>query len=172
MQIAIQETTLPGVLKITRKVFTDHRGFYAEIYNRKDYHEKGITTDFVEVDGSFTRKNALKGLHGDSKTWKLISCLYGELYLAVLNYDKDSPNFGKWETFTLSPENGLQILVPPMHANGHLALSDNGAIFHYNQSEYYTDGSNQFTVKWNDPRFNIRWPIDNPILSARDGGRK
>jgi dTDP-4-dehydrorhamnose 3,5-epimerase len=55
-----------------------------------------------------------------------------------------------------------------MHANGHLIVSD-WAMFHYNQSEYYTDGKNQFTVRWNDPRFNIVWPITDPILSPRDG---
>lgn len=167
--IKVSETTLPGVLKIERHAFEDHRGIYSEIYNKKSYIDAGIKTEFVTVDCSTSRKNVLRGMHGDSKTWKLICCTSGELYLAVLNYDPDSTYFGKWEGWILTPENRLQILIPPMHANGHLILSDK-ATFHYNQSEYYTDGKNQFTVNWNDPRFNVDWPTTNPILSKRDGG--
>ena len=167
--IKVYQTTLPGVLKIERFAFEDHRGIYMEIYNKKKYFDAGIPIDFISVDSSCSHKNTLRGMHGDSSTWKLICCTYGALYLAVLNYDHNSPHFGKWEAFTLTPQNRLQILIPPMHANGHLITSDE-ATFHYNQSEYYTDGSNQFTVKWNDPRFNILWPITNPTLSKRDGG--
>lgn len=166
--IKVSPTTLPGVLKIERELFKDNRGLYGEIYKKKEYFENGITVDFVEQDFSYSRKNVLRGLHGDSKTWKLISCPFGELFLVVMNYDQGSEHFGKWESFVLNPENRLQILIPPRHANGHLVLSD-WAIFHYNQSEYYTDGKNQFKVKWNNPRFNIRWPVKNPILSKRDG---
>ena len=167
--IEVQPTTLPGVLKIKRELSSDHRGFYAEIYVKNLYQKNGINIEFVEQDFSFSKKNVLRGLHGDAKTWKLISCPHGEFYLVVMNYDQSSPFFGKWESFVLNPKNCLQILIPPMHANGHLILSD-WAMFHYNQSEYYTDGSNQFMVRWNDPRFNIKWPVKNPILSKRDGG--
>jgi len=168
--IEVHQTSLPGVLKITKRgLFEDYRGLYGEIYKKKEYLDAGIAIDFIEQDFSLSRKNVLRGLHGDPKTWKLISCLYGTFYLVVLNYDQNSPHFGNWESFTLHQRDGLQILIPPMHANGHLILSD-WAMFHYNQSEYYTDGSNQFSVRWNDPRFNIRWPVENPILSARDGG--
>lgn len=165
--IKVLPTTLPRVLKIERYAFNDHRGIYSEIYKRQEYFDAGITVEFIEQNFSFSRRDVLRGLHGDSKTWKLVSCLYGELYLVVLNYDEVSSSFGRWESFVLTPQNRLQVLIPPKHANGHLILSG-WAMFHYNQSEYYIDRNNQFTVKWNDPRFNIHWPIDNPILSKRD----
>lgn len=167
--IKVSRAYLPGILKIERNIFMDHRGIYGEIYKKKEYFDAGITTDFVEQSFSLSRKNVLRGLHGDPKTWKLVSCPYGNIYLVVLNYNRTSSFFGQWESFALSPVNKLQILIPPMYANGHLVLSDR-AIFHYNQSEYYIDGTNQFSVRWNDPRFNIRWPINNPILSERDKG--
>lgn len=169
--IKVFKTSLPGVLKIQRKpLFEDHRGIFAEIYRKAEYFAAGITNEFIEQDIAFSRQNVLRGLHGDSTTWKLVSCLYGELYLAVLNYDTTSPFFGKWEGFTLTPRNCIQILIPPMHANGHLIKSE-WAMFHYNLSDNYTDGKNQFTVMWNDPRFNVVWPLDSaPILSDRDKG--
>lgn len=169
--IEVNPTSLPGVLKITKRwSFKDHRGCQEEIYRKKEYFDAGITIDFVQQNLSVSCQNVLRGLHGDSKTWKLISCLYGEFYLVVLNYDESSSYFGKWESFILNL-NGLQVLIPPMHANGHLILSD-WAAFHYNVSEYYTSVSDQFSVRWDDPCFNISWPIQNPILSARDSGTK
>lgn len=165
--INVRDASLPGVKLVERYLEEDHRGFYAEIYSRQLYFDKGITVEFVEQDFSFSKRNVLRGLHGDAKTWKLVSCPFGELYLVVLNYDKNSSFFGKWESFILTPANRLQVLIPPMYANGHLVLSD-WAIFHYNQSEYYTGGKNQFVVKWNDPRFNIKWPLTQAILSKRD----
>lgn len=166
----VYETTLPGVKKIQRKTpAVDHRGIYAEIYHEEEYFAKGIKLKFVEQVFSFSKKNVLRGLHGDDRTYKMVCCPFGALFLAVVNYDETSSHFGQWETFILTPENGLQILVPPRYINGHLILSE-WAMFHYNQSEYYHGAENQISVRWNDPRFNIGWPVVNPILSARDGG--
>ena len=163
----ITRATLDGVLLITPPtIFEDFRGSYVETYNEKLYAEAGITIKFVQDDISTSRRNVLRGIHGDQETWKLISCLHGEFYLVVLNYDSDSPQFGLWEGFTLSDRNRLQVLVPPKFGNGHAVLSES-AIFHYKQSTYYNRAT-QFTVLWNDPRFKIRWPVEKPILSKRD----
>jgi dTDP-4-dehydrorhamnose 3,5-epimerase len=164
--IEVCKTKLNGVLLIKPTFFEDHRGEYLELYNGKLYKSSGIDVDFVEDDISIGTRGVLKGIHGDSITWKLISCLHGKFYLVVVNYDQHSPDFGKWQSFVLSDVNKHQVLVPPMHGNGHLCLSEK-SIFHYKQSACY-DPSRQFTIKWNDPRFNIWWPVKNPILSQRD----
>jgi dTDP-4-dehydrorhamnose 3,5-epimerase len=164
--IEVCKTKLNGVLLIKPTFFEDHRGEYLELYNEKLYKAKGIDVDFLEDDISIGTRGVLKGIHGDSITWKLISCPYGKFYLVVVNYDQHSPDFGKWQSFVLSDVNKHQVLVPPMHGNGHLCLSEK-SIFHYKQSADY-DPSRQFTIKWNDPRFNIWWPVKNPILSQRD----
>ena len=130
------ETNLKGVLQIKLDSFEDHRGEYAEIYNRKLYKSKGIDIDFIEDDISTATRGVLKGIHGDQSTWKLISCLRGKFYLVVINYDKKSEDYGKWQGFVLSETNKHQILVPPKHGNGHVCLS-NKSIFHYKQSAYY-----------------------------------
>ena len=162
----IIKTTLDGVLLIKLDVFEDYRGEYIETYNEELYRKKGIDIKFVQDDISVSTKNVLRGIHGDSETWKLISCLYGKFYLVVLNCNNSSKSFGKWESFVLSDVNRLQVLVPPKYGNAHLILSDK-ATFHYKQSNYYNPAK-QFTYKWNDPKFNIWWPIKNPILSQRD----
>lgn len=164
--ITVEKTKLPGVLLVTPKAFEDHRGYYLETYNKELYSEHGITVEFVQDDISVSKKNVLRGIHGDHKTWKLVSCLFGSFYLVVVNCDESSPDFGTWESFMLSAENKYQILIPPKHGNGHVVLSDI-AMFHYKQSTYYISGQ-KFIYRYDDPRFDIPWPIKNPILSKRD----
>lgn len=165
--ITLEKTALPGVLLIKPDVFEDFRGQYVEIYNEGLYRQLGVEPKFVQDDISVSARHVLRGLHGDHETWKLVSCLQGRFYLVVLNYDRLSPDFGRWQGFTLSENNRHQVLIPPKHANGHLVLSEQ-AIFHYKQSTVYQGAEKQFTVAWNDPQFNIYWPLGNPILSRRD----
>ena len=116
-----------------------------------------------------SRKNVLRGLHGDNVTWKHITCVWGEIYLVVVDNRPESKNYLKWDSFIISERNHLSVLVPPGFANGHLCLSEE-CLFHYTQSypEDYVDWMNQDTLKWDDPRIRINWPIDNPILNWRD----
>ena len=136
-----------------------------------DILEKGIakTVKFKHDKFSFSKKNVLRGLHGDTKTWKLISCPYGKFLLIVVNCKKDSKNYLKWKSWILSRENGIQILIPPNYANGHLCLTKE-CLFHYKLAYKgrYFDVKNQFSLRWNDPKLNIKWPVKRPILSKRD----
>jgi|TARA_Y100000310_G_C20171404_1_gene573860 dTDP-4-dehydrorhamnose 3,5-epimerase len=162
----VANTALSGVLKVTLEAFEDQRGYYIETYNEDMYNKNGIAVNFIQDDISVSKKNVLRGIHGDQETWKLISCLEGEFYLVVVNNDENSTQYKQWESFTLSSKNRIQILVPPKFGNGHFVLSKR-AIFHYKQNTYYNpDG--QFTIRWDDPDYNIKWPTSNPILSKRD----
>lgn len=162
----VSKTALEGVLLIELDSYKDFRGEYLETYNEELYKKQGVDIRFIQDDISVSGKNVLRGIHGDALTWKLISCLYGKFYLVVLNYERASKDFGKWQSFILSDKNRHQVLVPPHYGNGHLVLSEM-AIFHYKQSRYYLP-ERQFTVKWDDPQFNISWPVKKPILSKRD----
>ena len=166
----VSRTKLDGVLLIEPPtIFEDYRGIYVETYNEKLYTEAGITVKFVQDDISVSKRNVLRGMHGDGETWKLISCLYGKFYLVVVNWDESSPQYRQWDSFELSDENRRQVLVPPKFGNGHLVQSEL-AIFHYKQSTYY-NRAGQFTILWNDRGLNIHWPVKNPILSRRDEGK-
>jgi dTDP-4-dehydrorhamnose 3,5-epimerase len=165
----IKPTRLDGVRVITPPtIFEDFRGSYIELYNEELYTKAGIDVTFVQEDISVSSRHVLRGIHGDADTWKLVSCLHGKFYLVVVNWDERSPQYRQWESFVLSDQNRLQVLIPPRFGNGHLVLSDT-AIFHYKQSTYY-NRAGQFTVLWNDPGLGIWWPVNDPILSRRDAG--
>lgn len=167
--LQINLTKLDGVLGINPPTnFEDHRGSYVEIYNESIYNLAGITQKFIQDDVSTSTQNVLRGIHGDSETWKLVSCLFGSIYLIVVNNDVESIQYRQWESFIISDQNRKQILIPPNFGNGHLVIS-NSAIFHYKQTTEY-DRVGQFSIQWNDPEFNIWWPTTNPKLSMRDSG--
>ena len=160
------KTDLSGVMKIELESFSDHRGKYTETYNEDAYIQAGIDVNFIQDDISFSKKNVLRGIHGDGETYKLVSCLHGSFVLIVVNNDSTSEEYKKWISFNLSGNDDKQILIPPKFGNGHFVTSDD-AIFHYKQNTYYNP-QGQFTIMWNDPEYNFVWPNNNPILSKRD----
>jgi dTDP-4-dehydrorhamnose 3,5-epimerase len=164
----VTETSLRGVLLIQPPTTSeDYRGSYVEVYNRKVYHEAGITVDFVQDDISVSYRHVLRGIHGDDRTWKLVSCAAGRLYHVVVDCRQESSTYLMWESFLLSDENHNQVLIPPQFGNAFLVLSE-VATFAYKQSTYYEGARQQFTLRWDDPKINITWPIHFPILSHRD----
>ena len=153
------------VKKFKNNSFRDHRGLYWTSWNIKSVNKIKFNHDKF----SLSKKNVLRGLHGDYKTWKLVSCPYGKCLLIVVNFLKNSKDYLKYKSYILSHENGVQILIPPNYANGHLCLSDK-CLFHYKLSYkgLYVDKEKQFSLRWNDPKLKINWKIIKPILSNRD----
>jgi dTDP-4-dehydrorhamnose 3,5-epimerase len=165
----VQKTPLDGVLLIEPlTVFEDFRGQYVELYNAPEYRAAGIEHDFIQDDISVSRQHVLRGIHGDQKTTKLVSCLHGAFYLVVINNIQGSPQYRQWTSFTLSDRNRRQVLIPAGFGNGHLVLTEL-AFFHYKQTTTY-ERATQFTLLWNDPELKFWWPVRDPIVSPRDSG--
>lgn len=144
--------------------FEDYRGELYTLFNQ-DEHELVFNHDKIAV----SRQYVLRGLHGDDKAWKLITCVAGEIYLVVVDNRPESSNYLKWDSIILTANNRKQVLVPPMFANGHLVLSKSATFFYkWAYPGEYPDVKDQFSLKWNDSKIGIQWPIDNPILSNRD----
>lgn len=161
---------LPEVAIIQPDIFYDYRGEYIETWNVENYKTFG-DINFKQDDISTSVRHTLRGLHGDNETWKLVSCVYGSLLQVVVDMREDSETYLKYDMFSINDKNRQQILVPPGFANGHLVMSEFG-IFSYKQSTLYQGAKAQFTVRWDDPKVNIPWPIENPILSSRDKNAK
>ena len=147
--------------------FIDKRGRYLETFNRNKY-KKIIDKNFIEDDICLNKKDVLRGIHGDYKTWKLISCISGKCLSIIVNYDLKSKFYGHYEKFILSPENYFQVLIPPKHGNCFLTLSSY-SVYHYKQTNYYLGQKNQFTLNIKDPFLNIKLPHKRKlIMSKRD----
>ena len=150
---------------IKSSIFKDHRG-----YLWTSWENKKIKLNFNHDKFSISKKNTLRGLHGDKKTWKLVSCVFGKVFFVIVNNNPKSKNYLRKKTFILSHEQNKQILIPPNFVNGFLCLS-NRCVFHYKLSYKgkYFDVKNQDVLKWNDKRLKIKWPRKkNLIFSKRD----
>ena len=153
-----------GVVDREQDAFTDYRGDLYTIWKDDDFD-----LNFNHDKVSTSRKHVLRGIHGDNKSWKLVTCLYGEVYFVIVDNRESSDTFLQWESMMLTDRNRRQVLIPPGVGNGFLVMSHR-SVFHYKWSYEgeYADVNQQFTIKWNDPIVGVDWPIDNPILSKRD----
>jgi len=167
--------TIKDLLVLKPGIFRDYRGENVETFD-KEYNRISLAhidefrkekLEFVVDSLSFSRKNVLRGFHGDTKAWKLVQCIQGSIYLVVIDTRKDSPTFKNIETFTLDDKDRHQVLIPRGCVNAHLCLTDTCTFF-YKLTHGYVNPEDQITVKWNDPSYNVKWPIVNPILSLRD----
>jgi dTDP-4-dehydrorhamnose 3,5-epimerase len=163
---------IDGLVVIHPDVNYDFRGEFVETYNNTFYDHITGNVKFVIDDISVSRHKTMRGIHGDTKTIKLIQCLHGEIMQVVVDFRTDSPTFMAHEIFSINDKNRTQILIPAGCGNGHVVLSDK-VIFHYKQSEYYGGVGSQFQYRWTRfvEDFNVILPFNpnrDAILSARD----
>ena len=161
--------TIEDLVVISPDVFREKRGAIWTSYEQAEY-EAALSLTFNHDKFSISKKNVLRGIHGDAKTWKLISCPFGDITVVLADMREESPSYLKHEMFRLNEENKIQILVPPMIGNSFYVHSET-AVYFYKLSYQgaYADFGDQFTVAWNDSRLGIEWPCQAPILSDRDG---
>ncbi|EIC86095.1 dTDP-4-dehydrorhamnose 3,5-epimerase [Serratia sp. M24T3] len=165
----IIDTPLVGVKIIQPKVFGDSRGFFLETFEKKRYQEMlNIDLDFVQDNHSRSSKGVLRGLHFQTERpqGKLVRVVRGEVYDVAVDIRPDSASYGQWYGVLLSEENKTQFWVPPGLAHGFVVLSD-VADFEYKCTDYYAPEL-EGCLLWNDPQVGIEWPIEDPLLSAKD----
>lgn len=162
---------LEEVKVISFNSFDDERGSIWTSFKSNELEGSLLPVDYSFKHDKFStnKKNVLRGIHGDSKSWKLVSCPFGSIQQVVVDLRPDSTNFNKWISFELNELNRKAILLPPGFGNAFLVISDY-ALYHYKLAylgEYF-DVENQFSHSWNDPSINIQWQSLKPILSQRD----
>ena len=157
---------LKGIKIYKSDKFFDNRGSLWTSWKKNKKYKVVFNHDKFSV----SKKNVLRGLHYDNKTWKLISCVYGKVFFVIVDCRKNSKTYLKSYSIVLNSKDNIQILVPPNFANGHLCLSSE-CVFHYKLSYKgkYSDVKNQKVLKWNDKTIKINWPLKkNLIMSVRD----
>jgi dTDP-4-dehydrorhamnose 3,5-epimerase len=161
-------TELEGVVVIETRAFEDPRGFFMETFHRERYEELGIREDFCQDNLSFSSRSTLRGLHYQfpHAQAKLVQVLQGEIFDVAVDIRRGSPTFGRAVGMTLSERNRRQMFIPKGFAHGFCVLSET-ALFSYKCSDYYAPDCDR-GVLWSDPAIGIRWPVESPLLSAKD----
>jgi dTDP-4-dehydrorhamnose 3,5-epimerase len=165
--LRVSETSIPGLLLIEPPVFSDERGDFFETYVRSKYAANAIGEDFQQDDVSWSKKNVLRGLHGDTRMVKIVQCLAGDIFDVIVDARRDSAAFGKWQSFELSQNNRHQLYVPAGCLHGFLVRSEHALMAYKHSVEY--DPATEISARWDDPDLHIPWPIDgSPRLSQKD----
>jgi dTDP-4-dehydrorhamnose 3,5-epimerase len=167
-------TPLDGAFLIELDKRGDERGFFARLFCEREFAEAGLENRFVQINNSLSRDPlTLRGMHyqlGEAAEVKVVRCLKGALWDAVLDLRPGSATFGQSFGAELSAENRRMMYVPRGFAHGLLTLEgDTEAL--YLVSAFYAP-ERERGVRWNDPRFAIRWPHTPRVLSEKDANQR
>ena len=166
----IESHILPGVKIITPSVFEESRGSIWTSYGTDSLGSLlpgGLS--FKHDKFSQSKYNVLRGIHGDSKSWKLVTCVYGEITQVVVDFRKHSNTYLKWQSYKINKAEQKMVLIPPGCGNAYYVSSEH-AVYHYKLAYEgaYIDAAEQFSVSWDDPTVGVEWPVSEPLLSKRD----
>lgn len=166
----INKTKIDGVYVIELEPRIDERGFFVRNFCKKELAEAGIDYDIAQINRSMTKnKGTIRGMHFQKypkEESKIFQCLHGAIYYVAIDLRENSQTFGQWVAQELGEDNKKMILVPQGCASGFQTLTDNCEV-QYWVSEFYSP-EYEGGVRFDDPVFNIKWPIPNPILSDKD----
>jgi dTDP-4-dehydrorhamnose 3,5-epimerase len=170
--VKVTPTELPEVLLVEPSAFGDSRGFFLETFQSERYMAAGIPGPFVQDNLSRSARRTLRGLHFQEPRaqGKLVQVLRGAVFDVAVDVRRGSPYFGKWVGRELTEDNRFQLWIPRGFAHGFCVLSES-ADFFYKCTDLYAPQYER-AVLWNDPEIAIRWPTEEPLLSARDAAAR
>lgn len=148
----------------------DHRGFFMESYSQRWMESQGLFLNFVQDNHVCSLElGVLRGLHFQHPPHaqaKLVRVVRGRVYDVIVDLRKASPTYGQSFGLELTDSNFKMLLVPRGFAHGYCSLEQHTE-FLYKVDDFY-DAPSDAGILWNDPVLQIHWPIQNPILSAKD----
>ena len=164
----VVSTPIAGVLLIKPKIWGDARGYFVETWQQERYTAAGINLPFVQDNHSMSTYGILRGLHFQKTRpqGKLVYVSLGKVFDVAVDIHPASPTFGQWYGVELTQENQWQLWIAPGLAHG-FAVTSETAHFHYKCTDYYCP-EDEGAIRWNDPTFNVRWPVAKPRLSEKD----
>ena len=165
----IEETSLPGVLHLTPRVFGDDRGYFVETYSQSKLAAAGMDATFVQDNESSSQPGVVRGLHYQhpNDQGKLVRVISGAILDVAVDIRHGSPTFGQWLGYELSGTNKQQLWVPPGFAHGFSVLGDESAVIAYKCTAFYAPDC-EHTIAWDDPQLGVDWRVKTPILSDKD----
>lgn len=165
-----KEAKIKGLYIVELELFSDERGFFTRNFCKEEFAKAGMDFNILQANLSLTKKmGTIRGLHFQKEPKqeaKIVQCLKGTIYDVAVDLRGDSQTYGQWVAEELSGENKKMFLIPKGFAHGFQAITDD-CLLQYFISEFYHQ-EYESGVRWDDPFLNIKWPIENPILSEKD----
>jgi len=168
--VKFEGVRLIGAYLIHDEPSHDERGSFGRIFCADQFEARALPASFVQMGLSRTlKRGTLRGLHFQREPraeGKLVRCIRGRVFDAIVDLRRDSETFKQSFTVELNQDANQTLYIPPGLAHGFLTLTDSVEIL-YSMTEAYApelaDG-----VRWNDPAFAIAWPEPVVLISERD----
>jgi dTDP-4-dehydrorhamnose 3,5-epimerase len=164
------DTPIPGAKVIDPSPHQDDRGRFMRAWCAREFAENGLSFSPVQANlGLSVHKGTVRGMHfqeAPALEAKLVRCTRGSMFDVVLDLRPESPSYGQWYGTELSADNGRMLFVPEGCAHGYQTLEE-GTEMYYMASEFYTPAVAR-GVRFNDPVFNIQWPLPATAMSEQD----
>lgn len=164
------ETKIKGAFIVDVKRLEDDRGFFGRSYCQKEFETFGLNTNVVQSNISFNKsKGTLRGLHMQVFPFeesKLVRCTRGAIFDVLVDLRQNSETFKQWIGVELTADSYQMLYVPEGCAHGYMTLEDNTDVM-YQVTQFYSPGAER-GFRWDDPSFNIQWPMEPLIISEKD----
>jgi dTDP-4-dehydrorhamnose 3,5-epimerase len=167
--VRVVPTELPGVVLLEPEVHRDGRGAFWETWHAERMAAAGLPARFLQGNRAVSGPRVLRGLHLQVRRpqGKLVRAVRGEVFVVAVDVRRGSPTFLRWTGAVLSAENARQCFVPAGFAHGYCVTSEGGAEVEYECTDLYDPGG-EVAIAFDDPEIGVRWPLADPVLSARD----
>ena len=164
------KTDIEGAYIVEVEQIKDERGFFGRAFCQKEFEEKGLNGIMVQTNLSANpQKATLRGLHMQVAPYgeaKLVRCTRGAIFDVLVDMRPQSPTYTQWFGIELNSKGYTMLYVPAGCAHGYLTLEADTEVT-YQVSQFYTAGA-EVGFRWNDPAFNIQWPLTPQLISAKD----
>jgi dTDP-4-dehydrorhamnose 3,5-epimerase len=170
MKLKIRRLTIPDVLLLEHQAFEDARGSFMEVFRSDVFGELGLPAQFSQINQSRSARGVIRGLHfqWNLPMGKLMRVTEGTAFLVAVDIRHGSETKGHWVGEEVSSDSKRQLWAPAGFARGFCALSEFAQIEYLCTAVYNPVGESG--ILWNDPEIGIKWPVNKPILSAKDAG--
>lgn len=167
----LEPTEVDGAYLIHGERFADERGFVAPLWSHGDFAAVGLDAAMSRVAVlASVQRGTLRGMHwqipphGDAK---LVGCMAGEIHDVIVDIREDSPTFGRWVGARLAADEDTMLYCPEACAHGFVTLTDDAQVLLMASGEHAPDHARG--ARWDDPFFDIAWPLEPTVISERDG---
>jgi dTDP-4-dehydrorhamnose 3,5-epimerase len=164
------ETKLSGAFVIEPEKIEDERGFFARTWCQEECRKYGLNPRMVQCNISFNKKKGtLRGMHFQTPPYeeaKVVRCTRGGIFDVIVDLRKESPTFLEYFSVELTSTNHKILYIPEGFAHGFITLEKNTEVFYQMSNFYAADCARGF--RWNEPAFNIKWPMEVMVISPRD----
>ena len=164
------ETPITGAWLVEPEPRTDERGSFTRLWCRDEFAARGLRADFVQCNSSVSIvRGTLRGLHWQAAPHaeiKLVSCVSGRVFDAIVDVRPDSPTYRRWFGAELTPGNRRMMYVPEGCAHGYLTLQAGSEVVYPVTAAYHPEAERG--LRWDDPVVGIAWPIPPMVVSPKD----